>query len=71
MCEYEQFVYTCGHTPIRRSSYCHSARCDDAHQCFSVKVLKKVWRQASICPECQNQMEARGGLQHQLYANRG
>ena len=52
MCEYEKFVFTCGHTPVRRSVYCHAARCNERHNCYSVKVLKRVWQQRGICPDC-------------------
>ncbi|OBT71386.1 hypothetical protein VF21_09492 [Pseudogymnoascus sp. 05NY08] len=69
MCDYEQFLFTCGHSPIRRSSYCHTARVDDLHQCFSVKVLKRVWQQAGICPDCRTQAES--GARQELPANRG
>lgn len=52
MCDYEQFIYTCGHTPTRKYSHCHAARCNDYHMCRSVKVLKRVWHQAFDCPDC-------------------
>ena len=73
MCEYEQFSYVCGCEPIRRSSYCHSARCDDAHQCFSVKVLKRVWKQAGVCPDCAARARSMGQQhpQQTIYSPRG
>ena len=67
MCEYEQFIYTCGHSPCQRSAYCHSARnSPPPHQCFSVKVLKRVWSQDGFCPRCAGRMVA----QQQQHSNK-
>lgn len=52
MCDYEEFLFTCGHSEIRLMSYCHFARNDDYHECYGVKVLRKCWRQAGPCEPC-------------------
>ncbi|KAK0643114.1 hypothetical protein B0T16DRAFT_333340 [Cercophora newfieldiana] len=52
MCDFEEFVFTCGHSTFRLKSYCHFARNDPNHQCFGVKKLKNVWDQTFACDGC-------------------
>ncbi|KAK0613474.1 hypothetical protein B0T14DRAFT_390883, partial [Immersiella caudata] len=56
MCDYEEFMFTCGHSTIRFQSYCHAARNAPLHQCFSVKRLKNIWDQTYPCEGCQERM---------------
>ncbi|TQN66051.1 hypothetical protein CSHISOI_09425 [Colletotrichum shisoi] len=41
MCEFEEFLFACNHSVVKKKSYCHFARNDPIHQCFGVKVLKR------------------------------
>ncbi|KAJ0163540.1 hypothetical protein CTA2_2823 [Colletotrichum tanaceti] len=52
MCEFEEFLFTCQHSAVRKKTYCHFARNDPNHQCFGVKVLKKTWLQGKPCDDC-------------------
>ncbi|KAI1273779.1 hypothetical protein F5Y07DRAFT_402054 [Xylaria sp. FL0933] len=53
MCDYEEFLFVCGHSVTRLKSHCHFARNDPNHQCFSVKVLKCSWyQQSTLCENC-------------------
>ena len=52
MCDYEEFLFDCGHSQQRLKSYCHFARNDPNHQCFGVKKLRDVWEQRQICEAC-------------------
>ena len=52
MCDYEEFLYDCGHSQQRLKSYCHFARNDPNHQCFGVKKLRDVWEQQTVCEAC-------------------
>ncbi|EPE04917.1 hypothetical protein F503_00071 [Ophiostoma piceae UAMH 11346] len=52
MCEYEEFIFSCGCSQKRLNSYCHLARNDLNHQCFSIKKLRHVWEQQTECKSC-------------------
>ncbi|OHE93849.1 hypothetical protein CORC01_10870 [Colletotrichum orchidophilum] len=52
MCDYEELFFPCEHSASRKKSYCHFARNDPMHQCFSVKILKKVWPQGRPYDSC-------------------
>ncbi|KAM9875133.1 hypothetical protein VDGL01_10803 [Verticillium dahliae] len=52
MCDWEEFLFTCSHSIVKLKSYCHFARNDPHHQCFSVKVLRHSWRQGVPCEKC-------------------
>ena len=56
MCDYEEFLFDCGHSQQRLKSYCHLARNDPNHQCFGVKKLRDVWEQQTICKTCTTQL---------------
>lgn len=43
MCYFEFVHHDCGHVVPRRYSYCHFARNDPFHSCFSVKIGKRHW----------------------------
>ncbi|GJC99509.1 hypothetical protein ColKHC_08335 [Colletotrichum higginsianum] len=62
MCEFEEFLFSCRHSVVKKKSYCHFARNDPNHQCFSVKVLKNTWFQGVPCDNCITAMLfAQGG----------
>ena len=52
MCDYDEWVFRCGHSAVRLKNYCHDARNAPGHRCFFVKRLKNVWYQAKECEEC-------------------
>ncbi|OHW92579.1 hypothetical protein CSPAE12_08947 [Colletotrichum incanum] len=52
MCDWDEFLFTCGHSIIRKKSYCHFSRNDPNHQCFGVKVLRNSWQQNVMCDNC-------------------
>jgi len=56
MCDYEEFLFDCGHSHQRLKSYCHFARNDPNHQCFGVKKLRDVWEQQTVCDDCAMQL---------------
>lgn len=58
MCDYEDFQFICGHSTARLLSYCHFARTDPYHQCFSVKVIRNTWVQSVACQACVEAMRA-------------
>jgi hypothetical protein len=58
MCDFEEFEFLCGHKAKKLLSYCHSARVDPSHQCFSVKVVKHSWAQNLSCDPCVEAMRA-------------
>lgn len=52
MCDWEEFLFTCSHSTVRLKSYCHFARNDPRHQCYSVNVLRDSWEQSVPCGRC-------------------
>lgn len=52
MCDWEEFVFTCGHSQFRLKCYCHQARNHPRHRCHRVKKLRNVWDQETECDEC-------------------
>lgn len=53
MCDWEEFLFECGHSTVRLKSYCHFARNDPNHQCLGVKVLRESWKQdGQLCESC-------------------
>ncbi|KAH7011645.1 hypothetical protein EDB80DRAFT_876302 [Ilyonectria destructans] len=54
MCDFEEFIFTCTHYTVRLKSYCHFARNDPNHQCFSVKNLRNSWLQTRVCDDCKS-----------------
>lgn len=52
MCDWEEFLFPCGHSILRLKSYCHFARNDPNNECYGVKVLRNSWRQSSVCDKC-------------------
>jgi hypothetical protein len=56
MCDFEEFLFECGHGIIRLKSYCHFTRNDPNHECYSVKVLRCCWKQVGdLCDACIQQ----------------
>lgn len=56
--DYEEFKFMYNHTQETLLSYCHFARNDPYHQCFSVKVTKHTWVQNAYCPSCEAYRQA-------------
>ncbi|KAK2069515.1 hypothetical protein P8C59_004091 [Phyllachora maydis] len=52
MCDYDEFVFICGHSQFRLKTYCHYARNDRQHHCFGVKKLRNIWDQSDYCDKC-------------------
>lgn len=52
MCDWEEFIFSCACSFTRLKNYCHFARNDPNHQCFSVQVLRKVWDVPEPCDRC-------------------
>ena len=52
MCDFDEWVFRCGHSAVRLKSYCHDARNAPGHRCYFVKRLKNVWYQQKECEEC-------------------
>lgn len=56
MCEFDEFLFTCGHSVVRLKQYCHDARNDyPQHYCTRVKVLRNTWIQSRPCESCMCQ----------------
>ncbi|KAF9882052.1 hypothetical protein CkaCkLH20_00088 [Colletotrichum karsti] len=64
MCDFEEFLFTCSHSIVRLKSYCHFARNDPNHQCFSVQVLRNSWQQSTPCDNCLSAWQSPQGHQH-------
>ncbi|KAI4600988.1 hypothetical protein KJ359_013153 [Pestalotiopsis sp. 9143b] len=45
MCDFEEFLFECGHGIVRFKSNCHFRRNDPNKECYSVKVLRNSWKQ--------------------------
>ncbi|EJT68687.1 hypothetical protein GGTG_13741 [Gaeumannomyces tritici R3-111a-1] len=56
MCDFEEFIFTCGCSEQRLQSYCHYARNDPQHRCRRVRKLRSVWDQNV---ECERHMRER------------
>ncbi|TLD21245.1 hypothetical protein PspLS_09178 [Pyricularia sp. CBS 133598] len=51
MCDFEEFLFTCGCSEQRLQSYCHAARNNPSHRCRNVRKLRSVWEQNVECEE--------------------
>lgn len=71
MCDFEEFLFTCGHSEVRLKSHCHFARNDPYHDCFGVKVLRKSWRQDGPCEDCVAMITALEAANRQQGAGHG
>ncbi|KAK3493886.1 hypothetical protein B0T13DRAFT_474779 [Neurospora crassa] len=63
MCDFDEFVFTCGHSTFRLKAYCHRARNDPYKECHYVKKLRDVWDQTYPCSECVNRAQAAAAAQ--------
>lgn len=64
MCNFELATYRCAHQKHNRIAYCHSARNDPYHQCFSVRCLKReITINDADCDKCVDELEKRMLLQ--------
>lgn len=59
MCDWEEFIFSCGHSEFRLQSYCHYARNDPYHRCRRVKKLRNCWDQGRPCDTCTEAMLSR------------
>ncbi|KAF3018209.1 hypothetical protein E8E14_012495 [Neopestalotiopsis sp. 37M] len=56
MCDFEEFLFECGHGIVRFKSNCHFRRNDPNKECYSVKVLRNSWKQdGQVCESCLQQ----------------
>lgn len=56
MCDFEEFLFECGHGIVRFKSNCHFRRNDPNKECYSVKVLRNSWKQdGEVCDTCSQQ----------------
>ncbi|KAK4131340.1 hypothetical protein BT67DRAFT_351706, partial [Trichocladium antarcticum] len=53
MCDWEEFLFTCGHSQFRLKCYCHQARNHPLHRCRRVKKLRCIWEQPGPCEGCR------------------
>jgi hypothetical protein len=65
MCDYDDFVFTCGHSVQKLKSHCHQARNHPQHICYFVQFLRNVWPQGRKCDACVATEQAAAG-QHQI-----
>ncbi|CCC10780.1 hypothetical protein SMACR_04383 [Sordaria macrospora] len=63
MCDFDEFVFTCGHSTFGLKAYCHRARNDPYKECHYVKKLRDVWDQTYPCSECVNQAQTAAAVQ--------
>ncbi|KAJ2979232.1 hypothetical protein NQ176_g3377 [Zarea fungicola] len=54
MCDFEEFVFTCGHNALDLKDYCHQSRNHPRHECNNVKRLRNSWYQGRPCNSCAN-----------------
>lgn len=52
MCEFEEYLFSCGHSTVRLKNHCHIARNSTGHKCRGVKVLRSSWYQGVPCESC-------------------
>ncbi|KAJ4306185.1 hypothetical protein N0V88_000981 [Collariella sp. IMI 366227] len=52
MCDFDEFIFTCGHSVFRLKCYCHFARNHPLHHCHRVKKLRSCWDQDRPCDPC-------------------
>lgn len=59
MCDFDEFIFTCGHSTFRLKCYCHFARNHPDHWCNKVKKLRDCYDQTYECDECAEQRRRR------------
>ncbi|KXX79280.1 hypothetical protein MMYC01_203224 [Madurella mycetomatis] len=52
MCDFDEFIFTCGHSTFRLKCHCHYARNHPQHWCNKVKKLRNSYDQTYECDEC-------------------
>ncbi|KAM3505081.1 hypothetical protein MY10362_003177 [Beauveria mimosiformis] len=52
MCDFEEYIFTCGHNALSLQAYCHQSRNHPRHECHSVKRLRNSWYQERVCNAC-------------------
>ncbi|KAM3542494.1 hypothetical protein BM221_002530 [Beauveria bassiana] len=52
MCDFEEYIFTCGHNALSLQAYCHQSRNHPRHECHNVKRLRNRWYQERICNAC-------------------
>ncbi|AEO62388.1 uncharacterized protein THITE_2029041, partial [Thermothielavioides terrestris NRRL 8126] len=56
MCDWEEFIFTCGHSVFRKKCYCHFARNHPQHLCNRVQKLRHCWDQPYPCDPCAERL---------------
>jgi hypothetical protein len=59
MCDFDEFIFTCGHSEFRLKCYCHYARNHPYHECRRVKKLRACWDQGRDCDACAEEKRRR------------
>lgn len=59
MCDFEEFIFTCGHSVFRLKCHCHYARNQPDHHCRRVKKLRNCWDQDRECDACLEERRRR------------
>lgn len=57
MCEFNELIFTCGHSTYPLKAYCHRARNDFYHECHYVKKLRAVYLETWRCKKCRTEEE--------------
>lgn len=52
MCDFEEYIFTCGHNALNLQAYCHQSRNHPQHECNNVKRLRNSWYQERLCNAC-------------------
>lgn len=54
MCDFDEFMFECGHAVYRLKCYCHFARNHPEHKCARVQFLRASWLQnGQVCEVCE------------------
>ncbi|OAA57657.1 hypothetical protein ISF_06898 [Cordyceps fumosorosea ARSEF 2679] len=64
MCDFEEYIFTCGHNALNLKAYCHQSRNHPRHECNNVKRLRNSWfqdRQCNVCARAENGANASPG----------
>ncbi|KAJ3492428.1 hypothetical protein NLG97_g5401 [Lecanicillium saksenae] len=61
MCDFEEFIFSCGHNALNLQSYCHQTRNHPRHECENVKRLRNSWYQQRMCNDCARLVNGNNG----------
>lgn len=71
MCDYDEFIFDCGHSVCRLKCYCHKARNHPFHECHFVKKLRSCWDQGRECDDCAEERRRREAEWAFYYSQQG